>query len=157
MSLIVGASAAVRCKKAVFDRLAQEAESGRLGDLAVMYAWDGTTDAGERLIYGGGTRFQQDDEVAERGVLRREVVLVSVYVRVTKRPPTSAVDEADLEAAEIGDLIGLVFFQDPDLAGDLTWLGINSGATDYSQTGTETIVVHMFQVQIGARLTWVQT
>jgi hypothetical protein len=156
MSLIVGASAAVRCKMAVFDRLEEEAGSGRLGDLSVLYAWDGATTAGEKLIYGGGTRFQQDDEVAERGVLRREIVLVSAYVRVTKRPPTN-VREADLDAAAIGDLIGMVFFQDPDLAGDLTWLGINSGATDYSQTGTETVVVHMFQLQIGARLTWVQT
>lgn len=151
--MIVGASAAIPSKIAVFDRLDAEAATGMLQGLEVRYAWDGATTAGEKLIYGGGTRFQQQDDVAEVGLLRMEAVLVSVYVRVVMRPATD-VKEADLVAANIGNLIGMVFAKTPRLAGDLTWLGINSGATDFSQTTDETIAIHQFQLQVGARLTW---
>lgn len=150
----VGASAAIDAKIAIFDRLEEEAKSGLLRDFEVQYAYQGQS--GPRVIYGGGTRFDQEDAVAEPGVLRREVIAVSVYVKVVARPPVD-VKDTDLAARDIGNLIGLVFHTNPQLAGPFSWLGIRSGMTDYSQTDVETISIHSYQLLVGvAGLVWAQ-
>lgn len=148
---LTGSSSATLAKIAVIERMQAEAESGLLRGLEVHYAFPG--EVGPRSVYGGGTRFEQEDAVAEPGVLRNEVVILSLYVRVVLRP-AGDVKETDLVANDIGNLIGKVFHADPQLAGPFTWLGISSGQTDYSQTTDETISIHAYQVRIGTRLVW---
>lgn len=153
MTYHVGTTSATAAKVAVIERLQEENESGLLRGLEVHYAWPG--EVGLRCIYGGGTRFEQQDATAEPGLLRQEVVAVSLYVRVVARPAVD-VKETDLAADEIGDLIGKVFRANPELAGGLTWLGISSGQQDYSRTTDETMSIHAFQVRVGAFLVWAE-
>lgn len=145
-------SQAIAAKVAFFDFLGQEADSGRLGDVPVHYAWPGEI-AAERMVYGGGARFEQQDAVAEQGVLVNEVVALSLYVRVVRRPPCD-VKETDLAAAAVARLIGKVFVANPRFAGPYTWLGIASGLGDYSRTNDETVSVWSYQVRIGTRFSW---
>jgi hypothetical protein len=150
----VTTSNAVAAKAALFDALAEEAQSGLLQGLDVHYAWPGEVSA-ERVVYGGGFRFEQQDAVAEQGVLIDEVVEVSLYVRIVKRPAVD-VRETDLEAADVLDLIGTVFASRRQLAGPYTWMGVVSGMGDYSRTADETTSVLAAKARIGTRLSWFQ-
>lgn len=142
---------ATPAKLAVINRLKQEAASGRLAKVEVHYAWPGKV--GLRCVYGGGWRFDQEDAVEEPGILVREVVAISLYVRVLRRP-ACPVEVTDAEADGIGGLIGKIFRADPRLAGPFTWLGVASGQGDYSRTEHETISIHAYQVRVGSHLQW---
>lgn len=143
---------AVPAKVALFDRLGEEAESGRLPGIAIHYAYPGeVTD--QVLVYGGGTRFVQEDDVAEEGLMIREIIAVSLYVRVVMRPACD-VKETDLKAHAVGSLMGKVLVHNPQLAGPYTWLGIASGMSDYSRSADETISILSYQMRIGTRLSW---
>lgn len=143
---------AIPAKVALFDRLGEEAESGRLPGIAVHYAWPGEV-SDEVVVYGGGTRFVQEDDTAEQGAMIREIIAVSLYVRVVKRPACD-VKETDLAAHAVGSLIGKVFIHNPLLAGPYTWLGIASGMSDYSRTADETTSILSYQARIGTRFSW---
>ncbi len=148
-----GLTNATRAKKALFGRLKAEADGGLLSDVDVNYGYHGNV--GLRSIYGGGWRIlDQKDAVAEQsGLLVEEIVAVSLYIRVVKRPPVD-VEETDAEVDEIAAVLARIFFNDPTLPGDMSWLGIASGQGDYSRTDDETISVHGYQARIGSFLSW---
>ncbi len=105
----------------------------------------------QRCVYGGGTRFQQDDAVAESLVLTDEVVLVSLYVRVVHSPPTQ-VWETDADAAEIGAAIGSALAASPVLGDGLRFVGMPQGQGDYAQTDDETTSILSYQARVEAQL-----
>lgn len=140
-------------KTAIFALLEAATAVGQpLEGIGVGYAWD--PELGLESIYGGGIRFDQVDAVAEHpGILVREVVTISVYVRVEVRPPT-AVQETDARAAEIGAWIATVLRMNPNLEGGATWLGITGGAGDYEQTGEGTISILAYQLRTARNITY---
>lgn len=149
---VVAPTNAELARKAVIDRLKEEAESGLFGEIDISYAWNGR--AGPRSIYGGGWRFTQDEKGAERrGLLVSEIVTFALYVRVVARPAVD-VEETDADAFNIARLISTTFAANPKLAGNLTWLGIPSGQGDYSRTDDETTSTHAYQVQVESYLSW---
>lgn len=151
---IIGLSAAVDAKTALFDRLAAEADDGLLQGISVDYAW--SANAGLEQIYGGGWRSTQEDAVQEHGVLLQEIVEVSVYIRVIARPPVP-VQETDKRAKEIANILGRIFRRDPRLAGGMTWLGLRATQGDYTPPTTEeTISSHAYAMQVGAFVSWGQ-
>jgi len=144
---------ATAAKKAVIAALQAQTDPGELLDgVAVDYAFNGN--AGPVSVYGGGWRLDQEDAVAETpGVLVREVVSVSLYVRVVARPPVD-VSVTDDQADAVAGAFGAIFKATPKLAGPLTVLGVASGQGDYSRTDDETISVHAYQVRVGSYLSW---
>lgn len=151
---IIGLTAAVDAKTALFDRIKAEADGGLLQGVSVDYAWNAA--AGLEQIYGGGWRSTQEDAVGEHGLLMREIIEVSVYVRVTARPPVP-VAETDKRCKHIAATLGRIFHNDPHLAGGMTWLGVRATQGDYTPPTTEeTVSSHAYAVQIGAFVTWGQ-
>ncbi len=144
---------ATRAKKAVIGRLKAEADGGLLRDVEVHYGYHGNV--GLRSIYGGGWRIlEQKDAVAEGpGILVEEIVAVSLYIRVVRRPAVD-VEVTDADADDVAAVLARVFAGDPNLPGDMSWLGIASGQGDYSRTDDETISVHAYQLQVGSYLSW---
>jgi len=143
------ATLAVAAKRALVDRLREQVPAG--DNLEVHYAWPGN--AGLRCVYGGGWRFDQDEAVAEPGLIMEETVAVSLYVRVLARPACD-VEDTDADAEAVGGLLVNTFAANPQLAGGLTYLGIASGQGDYSRTDTETISIHAYQVRVRGFLVW---
>lgn len=144
---------ATLAKKAVIDLLkAAAVPAGLLDGVDVHYAFHG--DVGFKSIYGGGWRLQQENAVAEApGVLVRELVSFSLYVRVVARPPVD-VEVTDADADAVGGAIGAIFKANPKPAGPFSIVGLVSGQGDYSCTGDETISVHGYQVQVASNLSW---
>lgn len=145
---------AYAAKKALFDLLdANNGPSQVLDGVQVAYAYP-ARDVEEKCVYGGGVRFDHEDDVAESpGVLVRETALVGVYVRVVTRPALS-VAETDTAAAAIGAAVLGLVKANPKLAGALTWVGVRSGQGDYSQTDDETIAVLAYQFRFISRFAY---
>ncbi|MCT2276317.1 MULTISPECIES: hypothetical protein [Micromonospora] len=122
---------ALRCKKALFDRLAARTARGLpLAGLQVAYAWPGRTAEGE-CLYGGGVRFTRTSAGHDgRGELWLETATIGVYVRV-RRPGASA-EETDARATEIGGLVESELAEQPELAGGYTYTGMSGGTADYA-------------------------
>jgi hypothetical protein len=144
---------AIEAKMALFDRLEEETQAGRIlydadNPIQTKYEWPGG-EAQLRCVYGGGYRFSQDDAVAERGVLVQEVALVSVYIRVCNRPATP-VAETDFACSEIVRKIGKTLKRNPELQPGLglMWSALRTGQGDYSRTDQETISIVSLQVEI---------
>ncbi|MET8908385.1 hypothetical protein [Micromonospora sp. NPDC004551] len=120
-----------QAKGALITRLTALAQPAQpLAGIQVAYAFPGF--AGLRLdcVYGGGVRFSHEDAVAERGVLISEMSLVSLYIRVTRKPSVP-VEETDARAAVIfGQIAGQLVAQ-PHLAGPMSFAGIAQGQGDY--------------------------
>lgn len=159
MTTTVGLSAAVDAKTALFDRLRAEADGGLLQGWAVDYAFNGNpapqAGAIQKQMYGGGWRTVSDDAAGEHGLLMREVITVSLYLRVVARPPT---DVATLDAMvkDAAAVIARVFHGQPRLTGDMTWLGLSTGQGDYAQSDDETTVIHAYALTVGSYLVWGQ-
>jgi hypothetical protein len=146
------ATNATLAKLALLDRLKAEADGGLLAGVEVHYAYHGNV--GPKSLYGGGWRMTAEQDVAEQaGILVRELVTVSLYVRIVARPPTD-VEETDVEADRIAGIISRIFRHDPQLAGPLAFLGIAGGQGDYSRLDDETVSVHAYQVQVGSHLSY---
>jgi hypothetical protein len=157
---IVGLTAAVDAKTAVFARLKTEAASGLLAGWAVDYAYNGNPQpqpgATQRQIYGGGWRSVQEDTLGEHGVLMDEVISVSLYLRATAKLPDAVAEDVEAMVKAAGVVIGQVFKSNPRLAGDLTWLGITTGAGDCYPLDDDLVCTHSFAMTVGARLMWGQ-
>ncbi|MEV0805734.1 hypothetical protein [Micromonospora sp. NPDC050200] len=121
---------ALRCKKALFDRL--DAQTGRglpLAGLQMAYAWPGRNPEAE-CVYGGGVRFTRTSAGHDgRAELWLETATIGLYVRV--RRPGAQVEETDARATEIGGVIETLLAERPELAGGYTYLQMSSGSADY--------------------------
>ena len=145
-------------KRALFALLAANTGPAQaLAGIQVAYAYPPAI--GLRCIYGGGVRFEHDDQVAEGvGILVAETVSLGVYVRVVSRPPIPGEDN-DLIAAGIGAaMLGLV--KSSNLAGPGKWIGVGraagiqggagqAGFGTCEQTDDETISTLGYQFQFG--------
>lgn len=144
---------ATAAKRAAINVLKAQTGAGQLLDgIDVKYAYRGQV--GPQCVYGGGWRMEGEDAVAEGpGVLVRELVTVSLYVRILKRPAVD-VEDTDVIADGVATAIGTVFKANPKLGGPLTVVGIGGGQGDYSTTDDETISIHAYQVRIQSFVTW---
>lgn len=137
--------------EAVMDRLAAEADGGLLQGVQVDY---GVGELGLKSIYGGGARFDQESAIAEQaGVLNIEQITYTLYIRCVRRPGCD-VRLTDRDAAGIKAVIARVFAANPQLGGDMTWLGVSSGSRDYSRNDQETVSVHALDLLIQAYVSW---
>lgn len=137
---------ALRCKKALFDRLA-----GLVGPdlplegLQVAYSWPGRT-AERECVYGGGVRFTRASAGHDgRGELWLETATVGLYVRV--RIPGAEVSETDAKAEQWAGVIETVLAEDPQLAGGYTYVGISGGSADYAADDDGPTSILAYQVQ----------
>lgn len=140
-------------KLALITLLKAQTGPGQLLDgVEVKYAY--RANVGAQCIYGGGWRMTAEDAVAEGvGLLVRELVTVSLYVRVVARPACD-VEETDAACTTISNALGSVLMANPKLAGQLSVVGIAGGQGDYSGTDDETISIQAFQVLITSLVTW---
>jgi hypothetical protein len=139
-------------KTVLFARLGALTAVGQpLEGVQVGYAAPGNFE--QRCVYGGGTRFAQQDAVAESLVLLDEVALLSVYVRVLYSPPVE-VWESDAEAARIGAAICTALAANPSLGAGLKFVGMPQGQGDYSSTDEETVSILAYQVRVESQLTY---
>jgi hypothetical protein len=107
-----------------------------------------------RCIYGGGIRFEHAEDVAETpGMLVRETVLISVYIRVVTRPP-EPVEDTDSAAATIGAAVLQLVKATATPTSPLRWVGVRSGQGDYQNTDDEAITVLGYQFQFISRVTY---
>lgn len=140
-------------KRALFALLdANNGPAQALDGVQVAYAFSGVMDM--RCIYGGGVTFEHVDDVAEApGMLVRETVLVTAYIRVVSRPPI-AVEDNDLIAAGIGAAMLALVKANPKHAGPLTSVGVQRGQGDYQPTDDETISILGYQFRYHSRITY---
>ncbi|AYF32196.1 hypothetical protein CSH63_33110 [Micromonospora tulbaghiae] len=122
---------ALRCKRALFDRLAARVGRGMpLAGLQVAYAWPGRTAEAE-CVYGGGVRFTRTSAGHDgRAELWLETATIGVYVRVRQAGATA--EETDARATEIGGLVESELAAQPELAGGYTYVQISGGTADYA-------------------------
>ena len=133
-------------KKALFDWLAVLAQPTQpLDGIQVAYAFP--PDPKLELVYGGGVRFTHDDAVAERGVLIAEVSLVSLYIRVARKPAVP-VEETDARAADIFRQIAVQLVAQPHLAGPMSFAGITQGQGDYEVLPDQSQTTSILGVQV---------
>ena len=136
-------------KRAMFARLREEAEPGRpLDGWQVEYAWPGN-EATLQCIYGAGTRFSQADAVGERGTLVAEVALISVYIRLVKRP-AEPVEDIEIEIEQVVAELGKTLRKNPNLGGVFTWNSMNEGEAHHSRTDDETVCILALQLAVGS-------
>jgi hypothetical protein len=157
MAAIVGLTAAVDAQAAIFDRLKAEADGGLLNDWQIDDAYralDPQPGAVQKQMYGGGWRSAQEDAVAEHGLLMNETIAVSLYLCVIAPLPTATPASVKAMVKAGGVVIGQIFKNNPRLAGDLTWLGITTGAGDCYPLDDQIMATHSFALQVGARLVW---
>jgi len=146
------ATNAVAALQAVIERLRDEADGGLLQGVGVGYEW--TTELGASSVYAGGDDFEQESAVAEQaGLLQLETATVNLYIQVLRSPPTERI-ETDLECSRIADLIARIFFEQPKLAGEMTWIGIVSGRGDYSQSDATTQSIRSLRMRVQSYLSW---
>lgn len=140
-------------KRALFTLLAANSGPAQALD-GIQVAYDFPGNVGMRCIYGGGIRFDHDDDVAEApGMLVRETVLVSAYIRIVASPAGEVAD-TDTTAAQVGAAILALVKANPKHAGPLTWVGVRSGQGDYQQTDDETISILGIQFRYISRITY---
>ncbi|MEV6798538.1 hypothetical protein AB0M91_09340 [Micromonospora rifamycinica] len=136
---------ALRCKKALFERLAAQTGPGLpLAGLQVAYAWPGRT-AERECVYGGGVRFTRASAGHDgTGELWLETTTVGLYVRVAQ--PGAQVEETDARTVEIGAVIEGVLSAQPQLAGGYTYVQMSGGTADYATDDDGPTSVLSYQV-----------
>lgn len=140
---------AYEAKRALFDEMKARSTTGmELDGIQVAYSYP--RDRMRAIIYGGGVRFRNTDEAGEVNHVWSQMISVGMYIRVLQ--PEGTIRTADDEVEAIADSIVKIFSDKPYLAGDMTWLGVEQGSADYSETpdGPESIL--SLQVTIGAML-----
>jgi len=147
------ATSAFAVKRAIFERLRAEADGGLLAGWDVNYTFN--AGAGARSMYGGGWRLlEQEEAVAEGiGLVVREVVEISLYI-IVKISPRVDVSETDAVIETVSGAIVRVFARNPNLASDMTWLGIARGQGDYTDNQLETISRAAFALSAQSYLSW---
>lgn len=160
----MAASDPYAAKRALFALFAANTGVGQpLEGIQVEYAYPQAI--GMKCIYGGGVRFEHDNQLAEGiGILVAETISVGVYIRVTSRPPIPVQDN-DIVAAGIGAaLLGLIR-SSTTLIPAGTWFGVGraasiqggagqSGMGAYEQTENEVISTLGYQFQFGRDISY---
>lgn len=103
-----------------------------------------------KCAYLGGYRFTRTDEAGEVNVVGSEVVTIGVYFRVIR--PDGTVKAARNDVLAAADAVCALFAADPDIGGSMTWMGVASGAGDYSHSPSGPEAVLSLQVSVGAVL-----
>lgn len=94
-----------------------------------------------RSVYGGGTRFEHAEDVAEGpGLVVRETAYIGLYFRIVSRPAVP-VEENDAEAATLGTAVLALIRANAKVGGAMSWVGVRGGQSDFSQTDDETISI----------------
>lgn len=140
-------------KRAVFDELTTRAKPGMelyAIDPDVQVAYSYPRDRNRVVIYGGGVRFRHNDLAGEDNLVGEEMIVVGIYIRSLQ--PEGTVRTADTEVEQIADAIIDIFTDKPKLVGQLTWLGVEQGSADYSETPDGPESVMSLQVMVGAIL-----
>lgn len=136
-------------KRALFDELESRAAIGmELEGVQVAYSYP--RDRERVCIYGGGVRFRHTDEAEEVNAVGSEMISIGVYIRALQ--PEGTVLSTDSEVEQIADSIVKIFTDKPYLAGNMTWLGVEQGSADYSETPEGPESVLSMQVTVGALL-----
>ena len=140
----MAASDPYAAKRALFALLAANTGPAQvLEGVQVEYGFPGNV--GMKCVYGGGVTFEHVDAAAESpGILVRETVLVSAYIRVVTRPG-GPVEDTDTAAEAIGAAMLALVKANPKHAGPLTWVGVRGGQGDYQRTDDETISILGYQ------------
>ena len=137
-------------KRAVFARLEfAKQQMGAFPTVDIDYAAGG--DGLARCIYGGGVRFEQEDAVAEPGVLVREDDAISLYIRVMSGNPIPAggIKDTDALVEAIVEDIDAVLRQVTLPEGDgFKYVRIMGGQGDYFATDTEVGSIMAIQVKM---------
>lgn len=115
--------------------------------VADSYPTAGTT---FKCIYLGGYRFVHADEAGEVNVVGSEVVTIGMYFRALR--PDATVKAARNDTLAAADAVCALFSADPDLGGNMTWMGVSQGSGDYSETPSGPEAVLSMQVMVGAVL-----
>lgn len=103
-----------------------------------------------KCIYLGGYRFVHTDEAGEQNLVGSEVVTIGLYFRSVR-------SDADVKAARndtlaMADAVCALFNADPDMGGNMTWMGVSQGSGDYSNSPDGPEAVLSLQVMVGAVL-----
>lgn len=136
-------------KRALLDELETYTAQGmELEGVKIAYSYP--RDRFRSVIYGGGIRFRHEDLAEEVNAVGYENISIGLYIRVLL--PNGTVAEADQEVERIADRLVKIFTDKPNVAGNMTWLGVEQGNADYSETpdGPESIL--SLQVMVGALL-----
>jgi hypothetical protein len=120
-----------------------------LDGVQVSYAYP-ARDLTRKVIYFGGVRTVSSDMAAELGTVVSEVLTIGTYIRVLR--PDADVEAAETDVETIADTITTTMAADPDMAGGMTWMGIQSANGDYSLSPDGPEAVLSMQVLVGAVL-----
>jgi len=146
------ATNATAALQAVIERLRGEADGGLLQGVGVGY--EASPELGTSSVYAGGDDFEQDPAVAEQwGLMQLETVTVNLYIQVLASPPVERII-TDQECSRIADVITRIFFGQPKLAGEMTWIGLVSGRGDYSQSDLTTQSIRSLRMRVQSYLSW---
>ncbi len=140
---------AMQAQRALCDLMEAASVTGQpLAGWQVEFSFPQTRE--RKCIYFGGFRFRHSDLSEELEVVGSEVVVLSCYFRVLI--PGGTVREA-MQACEAGaDAVSALFGADPDLGGTMTWMGVEGGQGDYSETPDGPEAILSLQVTVGAVL-----
>lgn len=137
-------------KRALIDALA--AQSGPAQPLdGVTVSYDYPANPFRKVIYGGGFRSVITPLSAEEDLVASEVVTIGLYVKVLR--PDADVRATDVDVEAIADAITAAMEANPDMGGNLTWMGVQSVNGDYAHTPDGAESVLSLQVLVGAVLT----
>jgi hypothetical protein len=103
-----------------------------------------------KCIYLGGYRFIHTDEAGEVNLVGSEIVTIGVYFRAVR--PDGTVKAARNDTLAAADAVCALFNADPDMGGNMTWMGVSQGSGDYSETPSGPEAVLSLQVMVGAVL-----
>lgn len=103
-----------------------------------------------KCIYMGGFRLRHESLSEEQEVVGAEVVTIGVYFRCLIKGGTVELAEQQCEAA--ADAMCNLFAADPDLGGAMTWMGVDTGQGDYSETPDGPEAILSLQINVGAVL-----
>lgn len=103
-----------------------------------------------KCIYLGGYRFIHQDEAGEVNLVGSEIVTIGVYFRSLR--PDGTVKAARNDTLAAADAVCALWGADPDMGGNMTWMGVSQGSGDYSETPSGPEAVLSLQVMVGAVL-----
>jgi len=148
----VKSTMAYAAKRALRDALtALAAPAGALDGWQVAYSYP-ARDITRKVIYFGGTRGVTSDLAAELGTAVSEAVTVGVYARVIRPDADADVEAAEADLEAVADTIATAMAVNPDMAGGMTWMGIQSTTGDYANSPDGPEAVLSLQVLVGAVL-----
>jgi len=140
----------IAAKRALIDALTAQAGPAQPLD-GVTVSYDYPPNPPRKVIYLGGFRSVVTPLSAEENLVASEQVTIGLYVKVLR--PDGDVRATDVDVEAIADAISAVMEANPDMGGNLTWMGVQSTNGDYAKTPDGPESVLSMQVLVGAVLT----